>query len=138
MHELRKMLCQELDKITKKGEIATPQTLDIIDKLTHSIKSIDTIMAMEDAGYSNDDYSMRGSRGSYYDGSYNRGGSYARRRDSMGRYADNSRRGSYNSYGGYSRGMDNLMGELGELENEMQDEESKQMIRKWMREAQNV
>ena len=30
------------------------------------------------------------------------------------------------------------MVELGELENEMQDEDSKQMIRKWMREAQNV
>lgn len=141
MHELRKMLCQELDKVTKKGEISNPQMLDIVDKLTHSIKSIDTIMAMEDAGYSNDDYSMRG-------GSYARGRGSNARRDTMGRYADdysmrgsrgNSYRGnSYNNSYGYSRGMDNLMVELGELENEMQDEDSKQMIRKWMREAQNV
>jgi len=74
MHELRKMLCMELDKITKRGEIATPQTLEIIDKLTHSIKSIDTILAMQEAGYSND--YMRSDH------------SYARHRDSMGRYAD--------------------------------------------------
>lgn len=127
MHELRKMLERELDKITKKGELSAG-ALDVVDKITHSIKSIDTIMAMEDAGYSNEE-------------SYNRG-SYARgrgaRRDSMGRYADNSyeysrRRG--NSYG-YSR--DNLMDELEELEDKVQDEESKQMIRKWMKQAQNV
>ena len=117
MHELRNMLKMELEKITKSGDI-NPQTLDYVDKLTHSIKSIDTIMAMQDAGYSND---------------YNRGNSYARRRDSMGRYADNDRMYSRR---GYSR--DNLMSELGDLENEMHDEESKQMIRKWMREAQNV
>ena len=138
MHELRKMLENELEKITKKGELSAG-SLDVVDKITHSIKSIDTIMAMEDAGYSNE--------GSYNRGSYARGRGSNARRDSMGRYADNSyeysrRGGSYergNSYrGGYSRDMDNLMSELEELEHEMQDEESKQMIRKWMKQAQNV
>lgn len=115
MHELRKMLERELEKITKKGELSAG-SLDVVDKITHSIKSIDTIMAMEDAGYSN-----------------NTRGSYARR-DSMGRYTDRG-----NSYErGYSRNRDNLMAELEELENRMQDEGSKAMIRKWMKQADNV
>ena len=90
MHELKEMLCEELEQIAEQGEL-TAGSLDTIDKLTHSIKSIATIMAMEDAGYSRDYVSK-------YDG-----GSYARRRDSMGRY---SRRGSYargGRRGGYSR-----------------------------------
>lgn len=85
--ELRDMLCEELDNITEQGEITTG-SLDIIDKLTHSIKSIDTIIAMEESGYSNDDYDDYSRR---YD-DYSRRGSYARgrrnaRRDSMGRYS---------------------------------------------------
>ena len=86
MEELRDMLCDELDNITAQGEITTG-SLDIIDKLTHSIKSIDTIMAMEESGYSNDGRMMR------YDDGYSRRGSYARgrgrnaRRDSRGRYS---------------------------------------------------
>jgi len=73
MEELRDMLCDELDNMAEQGEITTG-SLDIIDKLTHSIKSIDTIMAMEDSYNRYDDYSRRGS--------------YAkRRRDSRGRYS---------------------------------------------------
>lgn len=116
MQELRDMLEQELHKITKKGELSAG-SLDVIDKITHSIKSIDTIEAME-GNYSNE---------------YRGRGSYARRRDSMGRYADTeySRRGR-----GYSR--DNLLEELEQLEHEMQDDESKAMIRKWMKQARDV
>ena len=51
MKEIKNMLCDELDDIAKHGEL-TPQTLDMIDKLTHSIKSIDTIEAMKESGYS--------------------------------------------------------------------------------------
>lgn len=82
MEELRKTLEKELEKIAAKGTI-NETDLAHIDKLTHSIKSIDTIMAMQEAGYSEDAYP-------YYDG----GNSYARgrRRDSMGRY---SRDGGY-------------------------------------------
>lgn len=55
MEELRGMLCEELEKITHQGELSAG-SLEAVDKLTHSIKSIDTITAMEDAGYSNDWY----------------------------------------------------------------------------------
>lgn len=85
MEDLRDRLCDELMEVAEQE--MTPSTLEVIDKLTHSIKSIDTIVAMEESGYSNE-------RGySRYDGSYNRG-SYARgrgsyvRRDSRGRYSN--------------------------------------------------
>lgn len=129
MYELREMLCEELDKITKKGELSAG-SLDVVDKLTHSIKSIDTIMAMEDAGYSSDDYSMRGS-------SYARGRGINAKRDSMGRYSsDNySMRGGRSGERGrnysYDDEMNNLREQLEDMEHMAKDEESKRMIRQW-------
>lgn len=129
MEELREMLCEELDKITKKGELSAG-SLDVIDKLTHSIKSIDTIIAMEDAGYSSDDYSMRGN-------SYARGRGSNARRDSMGRYSsDNySMRGGRSGERGrnysYDDEMNNLREQLEDMERMAKDEESKRMIRQW-------
>ena len=46
MEDLKKTLCDELEAIAHKGEM-TLGTLDVVDKLTHSVKSIDTILAME-------------------------------------------------------------------------------------------
>lgn len=129
MYELREMLCEELDKITKKGELSAG-SLDVVDKLTHSIKSIDTIIAMEDAGYSSDDYSMRGN-------SYARGRGSNAKRDSMGRYSsDNySMRGGRSGERGrnysYDDEMNNLREQLEDMEHMAKDEESKRMIRQW-------
>lgn len=115
MEELRKMLCAELEKITKKGELSAG-SLDVVDKLTHSIKSIDTIMAMEDAGYSN-------------------GYSYARKRDSMGRY---SREGRMYDDRGYSRhdAKEELARELKELKMDAKDHETAQMIDRWIKQLE--
>ena len=136
MYKLKDMLCDELDKITKKGELSAG-SLDAVDKLTHSIKSIDTIIAMDE--YSEDD-------GMSYEGSYARGRSRgnrgnsnagARRRDSMGRYSNEySYRGSYGN-GGYSREqeMDNLKMELQGLLEEAENEEERKMIRKWIKQV---
>lgn len=133
MEELRKMLCAELEKITKKGELSAG-SLDVVDKLTHSIKSIDTIMAMEDAGYSNES-----------------GYSYARRRDSMGRYSRNDgsygRGGSYDGYdGSYARGgsygysredaKEELAMDLKALKREAKDPETAQMISHWIKQLE--
>lgn len=88
LYKIKDMLCKELDEYGKKNEL-TAGSLDIVDKLTHALKSIETIIAMREEGES----------GRYMDrGSGARGrGRYARR-DSMGRY---SSRGSYDgSYGG--------------------------------------
>ena len=51
-YDLKKMLCKELDDITyrsKNGRIENEHDLDIIDKLTHSIKSLETVIAMKEA-----------------------------------------------------------------------------------------
>jgi len=133
MYKLKDMLCEELEKITKKGELSAG-SLDAVDKLTHSIKSIDTIIAMDE--YSEDDgmsYERGGNRGGG-----NRGNSYARgqRRDSMGRYSRNSYRDGYVN-GGYSREeeMDNLKMELQGLLEEAENEEERKMIRKWIKQV---
>lgn len=80
MEELRDMLVVELENITRKGEVNNTN-LDMIDKLTHSIKSIDTIVAMHDSGYSQRRaYSYGGRRMPDYDYQYGdygyRGGNY--------------------------------------------------------------
>lgn len=115
--ELKDMLMEELSECVDKGELSAG-SLDIVDKLTHSIKSIDTILAMEDAGYS-------------YDDRY----SYARnrRRDSMGRY---SRGYDHRDYGRYSRDAKELVNELRELEMSMTDEETKKMLHKFIKQAE--
>lgn len=66
-HDLKDMLCKELTEIVDRGEMGTGE-LDVIDKLTHSIKSIETIIAMNDSGYSGASYGrypMRDARGRY-------------------------------------------------------------------------
>ena len=89
MYDIKEMLCDELKEIAQKGEPLNAGGLEMIDKLTHSIKSLATIIAMEESEYSNDGaYEGRSYRdGSYRDGSY-RG--YSQKRDSMGRYSRRS------------------------------------------------
>ena len=129
MEELRDMLCDELNEITKQGKV-TSSNLDMIDKLTHSIKSIDTILAMEDAGYSNQ---------SGY--SYARGRGSNARRDSMGRYSNRGRGGSYDD-GSYERGYsredakEELAMGLRELKMDAKDHDTAKMIDKWIRQLE--
>ena len=78
MYDLRDMLCKELEEITRKGELGAGD-LDIMHKLTDTIKNIDKIEAMEEDGYSSrrDEYDMRGRgrRGTHYvRGHYSRDG----------------------------------------------------------------
>ena len=109
MEELKDMLVDELDEVTAKGKL-TAGDLDTVDKLTHSIKSIDTILAMD--GYSND---------YRYDG----GMSYARKRDSLGRYSRENRNG-YSR--GYSYGKESMIQELRELMNDAETEKEREAI----------
>lgn len=93
-YDLKDMLCQELEDLVKKGELSAG-ALDAVDKLTHSIKSLVTIIAMEEGGYSNDgSYDGYNGNGGMNGGSYNsyaRGYSGRRGRDSMGRYTSGRR-----------------------------------------------
>lgn len=98
MHELKDKLCKELDEIARKPEMGAGD-LEIIHKLTDTIKNIDKIDMLEDDGYSQAGYRDGGS-------SYNRGSSYANRGKHYvrGHYSrdgySNEGRGSR---GGYSR-----------------------------------
>ena len=61
MNQLKEMLCEELEKITKKGELSAG-SLDAVHKLTDTIKNIDKILMLEEEeGYSEAGYSMEGS-----------------------------------------------------------------------------
>lgn len=134
--ELKGMLCKELEEITRKGEL-TAGSLDTVDKLTHAIKSIDTIVAMEE--YS-DDYNYRGSYDRESDGmssarrrTYD-GRSYARgrnaKRDSMGRYS----RGGYS----YDEAKDDMINDLHELMQDTHDERTKQEFKKFINKLENM
>lgn len=99
---LRDNLVDELEKFADKP--LNEQSLDLVDKLAHAIKCIDTVSAMERAenevysgrsyrdGMSRrtyrDDYSGDGVSGRRYFYTQRDGMSGMRRRDSMGRYAD--------------------------------------------------
>ena len=110
LEKLKDMLCKELEEYGSKGEMSTG-TLDVVDKLAHAIKNLDKIIESYDGEYS----------GRYYaDGM---GGiSYARRRDSMGRY---SRR--YND--GYSRHGD-MAEELRAMMQDAPDERTRMEIQR--------
>lgn len=124
MEDLKEMLCDELDKIASKGEL-TAGSLDTVQKLTHSLKSIETIMAMEDYG---DSYEDGRSRRSYEGGnrSYEGGGS---NRSYRGSYA---RRGG-NRGGGRSRRMysgDDIEERITELMEEVDEPKVRQALQK--------
>jgi hypothetical protein len=94
MMQLRDKLMDELEMFADKS--VTEQNLEYIDKLAHAIKCIDTVDAMERSeqesrdGYSGRMYrdGMSGRRGYFYTQRDGGGTSNRRRRDSMGRYAD--------------------------------------------------
>lgn len=94
LENLRENLCGELEKVARKEEISM-QDLDVIDKLTHSIKNLDKVMLgnemIEEFGYEFPNYSgARRGRDGDSDGKYNEG--RGRSRDSY----DRSYEGSYN------------------------------------------
>lgn len=95
MEELKDMLCKELDKITKHGELSA-STLENVHKLTDTIKIIDKIIMLEEDG----DYSQRGDWEAR--GTYGRESSYARRRGTHYVRGHYSRDDGYND-GNYSR-----------------------------------
>lgn len=67
LEKIRKIICDEIDAIAEDGKLSNAGALDTVDKLTHSLKSIETIMAMEN-GYSNDPYPKHYDH--YYDQRY--------------------------------------------------------------------
>ena len=137
IEKIKKMLCKELDEYAMKSKLSMAD-IDVIHKLTDTVKNLDKIEMLEDeGGYSEARGGMRGRsymHGSSYDDdmmySERRGrGRYAKR-DSMGRYSSDMG-SSYDDYSEermdrrYSRddAKDHLMSALGEA---MEDADPKE------------
>lgn len=126
--DIKNMLCDELEEVTRKGEL-TAGSLDIIDKITHAIKSIDTIVAME--RYDDDNHTRRYTRGdgeSMIRGDGRR--SYApRRRDAMGRYTTRYTRDDAKA---------DMVADLHEIMNDTTDENLKHEVKKFIEKVENM
>ena len=86
LYELREMLCRELDEVAQKGELGAGD-LDIVHKLTDTIKNLDKIEMLE-SGYSRDDgYSRGGDWNANIRGNYGREHSYRRAHYVRGHYS---------------------------------------------------
>lgn len=128
MYELKDKLCKELDEIARKPEMGAGD-LEIIHKLTDTIKNIDKIGMLEENG----EYSQAGDWEMEGRGSYNRGSSYANRGKHYvrGHYS----RDGYNRDGRtYSRGdaKEHMMMELEEAMNAASNDREREVIRRCM------
>lgn len=148
-YEIKDMLEKELGQIADKREL-TSNNLEIMDKVVDIIKDIETICAMREAG--EEGYSEMMPYYMYDDGtSYARGRGRNARRDSMGRYSNESgyseRNGS--SYGSYEKGgqrmgysredsKDHMISELERMEQNTTDEKQRSMIRNWRNQLKNM
>ena len=125
LYDILEEMCETLtkeagmvnDKIRSVQGKVSATDMEYIDRITHALKSVKTTMAMMDAeenGYSGakyyNGYGSMADRRYNRDGSYN--GSYARRRDSMGRYSSE----------GYSRAKEDMVRELENLMEDAPDE----------------
>lgn len=132
-YDIKKMLCKELDEARDKGRIKDMEDLRTIDMITHAIKSISTIIAMEESGYEGKSghypmpMFMYGNR-SFDDQSYD-DRSMAQRRNAMGQF---SRDTGYDSYS-MRRSRDNGMTEeLRELMERAKDEETRMKFKRFI------
>lgn len=121
LYELKEKLMKELEEYGKQD--LTAGSLEVVDKLSHSIKNICKIIESyeDEEGYSmrgrsyddgTDGMSMRGSYRGSYRNSYARGRGSNARRDSMGRYA---REGGYSRADGIEELVENVREMMGEL-----------------------
>ena len=120
LYELKEMLMKELKEYGSKGELSAG-TLEIVDKLAHTVKNLCKIIEdLEEGGDYSGDYPYPGSyRGSYRDGMSGARGRMNARRDSMGRYSGER---------GYSR--TGLADELRGLMADAPDERTRQEIQR--------
>lgn len=130
LYELKDKLMKELEEYGKQD--LTAGSLEVVDKLSHSIKNICKIIeaSEEEEGYSmrgrSYDYGMtnggrdrmsRNYGGGSYRGSYARGRGSNARRDSMGRYA---RDGGYSRTDGVEELVENVRDMMQELPQNLQ------------------
>lgn len=147
IEKIKKMLCKELDEYAMKSKLSMAD-IDVIHKLTDTVKNLDKIEMLEDdGGYSEARGGMHGRsymHGSSYDDnmmySERRGRGKNARRDSMGRYSsdmgdDYSERMDRR----YSRddAKDHLLDKMGEMMSSA-DEEQREILKDCMRKIERA
>lgn len=136
MHELKEKLCDELEEIARKGELGAGD-LEIIHKLTDTIKNLDKIEMLEDGGYSQEGYSREGSNSYARGSSYaNRGKHYVRGHYSRDGYSMEGR----GNRGGYSRhdAKEAMMEQMEMLMEQAGSEREREAIRRCMSQLEQV
>ena len=136
MEKLKEKLWEELDEIARKQDMGAGD-LEVIHKLTDTIKNIDKICMLEDEG----SYSEAGDGGDYGRGaSYaNRGKHYVRghysRDGGMNGYSTRRRdgRGRYSREDGRSEMMEHL-----EMAMDSATEQDRDTIKRFMRQLENA
>ena len=117
MHKIIEFLCREIDdldrKVEKDGKLSMAE-VEYLDKLSETKKNLLKAEEMSD-GYST---------GREY--------SYARRRDSMGRYSRD-----YN-YRGYSMDKNDMVSELRDLMHDAPDERTRMEFDKFIRRVESM
>ncbi len=146
MHKIKEMLMKELKEYERKEKLSIGD-VEVIHKLTDTVKNIDKIMMLESGeGYSEDGMSYDGGRWEAR-GSYDGGYSERRRRDSMGRYAreggyseeGSSRRGG-SSYRGssYGGGKEHMIRKMKELMEMAESEKERKAIEQCMEKLEDM
>lgn len=122
------------EKIRAAGGKLSGADVDYIDKLTHTMKSIKTTIAMAEAEERDGESGYYPYMGGYrsYENGMRVGRSNARRRDSMGRYSRENR--------GYSRddAKSDFIDDVRELMRDAPDERIKMRFKDFIREIENV
>jgi hypothetical protein len=142
LHDLKDMLCEELEEYAGKGELSAG-SLDVIHKLTDTVKNIDKILMLEE--YGEEDESHEG--GSYASHRVGGGNSYRNGGNEGRRVGGSNTRGEYNGnsykrdrYGRYSRddGKDRMMVMIDELMGMASDENQRTAIRRMKEELERI
>lgn len=135
LHELKEKLWAELDELAEKREMGAGD-LEVVHKITDTIKNIDKICMLEDGEYSEAVDGMDYGRGSsyanrgkhYVRGHYSRDGDshngYSMRRDSRGRYSRDD---------GRSEMMEHL-----EMAMDTATDQDRETIKRFMRQLENA
>ena len=121
-------LCDILDDMERKEKLSASD-VQIIDWATHAKKSMLAVDEMMGDGYSERE-SYRDNRDSRMSGR----GSYARKRDSMGRYSRDGYSRTYSRDGG----KEEYVNQLYEMMDNAPDEQSRKNIQKMIREMEQA
>lgn len=136
--ELRDMLMREIDgcvqKSSQKGELLI-SSIDMLDKMTHTVKSIDTILAMEEYGYDEYKARRRSSNGRYMD-SYNDNYNRSYNDDYYNSYNRSPYMNNMSRRYGHDEAKAELVNKLRSMEMSAENEEQRKMIRHWISQAE--